>query len=161
MIYRRNLVLLATRCTFCISVWLFEWMFVSQKFWVLWKKMQIKLSALLMQMDSGIHLSGHDVFVMYHNWLQGHFQASIFVHYRFFWGRLSFSRKGINFLFAIWHEYLWMHSWIYQWNIFVAKTLKLINYDNTVPRGFITDYVVISWNSAALTILFERRCLWH
>ena len=31
----------------------------------------------------------------------------------------------------------------------------------TIPRGFITDYIVVSRNTAALIIFFERRCLWH
>ena len=26
----------------------------------------------------------------------------------------------------------------------------------TIPRGFITDYIVVSWNTAALIILFLR-----
>ena len=50
------------------------------------------------------------------------------------------------------------------WYIYVAKTLKLINYDlwiMTMPHRSITDYIVVSWNTAALIRFFERRCLWH
>ena len=50
----------------------------------------------------------------------------------FLWGRLSFLRKRINFRSAFWHEYPWIHSWIHPAMIYyVAKTLKLIHYDNT------------------------------
>ena len=49
----------------------------------------------------------------------------------FFLRRLSFSRKGINLRSTFWHEYPWIHSWIHPWYIFVDKTFKLINYNNT------------------------------
>ena len=45
--------------------------------------------------------------------------------------RLSFSRKGINFRSAFWHEYPWIHSCIHPSYIFVDKTFKLLNYNNT------------------------------
>ena len=31
----------------------------------------------------------------------------------------------------------------------------------TIPGELITDYIVVSWDTAGLVILFERRCLWH
>ena len=31
----------------------------------------------------------------------------------------------------------------------------------TIPGELITDYIVVSRDTAALIILFERRCLWH
>ena len=31
----------------------------------------------------------------------------------------------------------------------------------TIPCAFITDYIVVLRNAAALIIFFERQCLWH
>ena len=64
--------------------------------------------------------------------VQGYFQAFLSAAV-FFLRRLSFSRKEINFRFASWHEYPWIHSWIHPWYIYVAKTLKLINYVGSLP----------------------------
>ena len=48
-----------------------------------------------------------------------------------FFVKNEFLRKERNFQAAFWHKYSWIHSWIHPWYIYVAKTLKLINYDNT------------------------------
>ena len=42
---------------------------------------------------------------------QGYFQGFLSTTV-FFLRRLSFSREGINFRSAFWHEYPWIHSWI-------------------------------------------------
>ena len=76
----------------------------------------------------------------------------------FFLEKIEFQERN-KFSVHILHEYAWIHSWIHPWYIYVAKTLKLINYNNTC--GLITDYNVVSLNTAALTISFERRCLWY
>ena len=74
----------------------------------------------------------------------------------FFWEKIEFLRNEINFRSAFLHEYPWVHSWIHSWCIYVGKTLidKM-----TISRRFISNYTVISGNTVALIIVFERRCL--
>ena len=55
-------------------------------------------------------------------YLQAFLSTTVFLR------RSSFSRKGVNFRSVFWHEYPWIHSWY----IYVAKTLKLINYYNYI-----------------------------
>ena len=60
---------------------------------------------------------------------QGYFQA--FLSTAVFFKKVEFFKERNKFSACILARVSWIHSWIYPWYIYVAKTLKLINYDNT------------------------------